>query len=118
MGSRRVFILYSSPLFARGLGALLAQIPEMEVVGMGLAGPGLSVLEEIEALAPDVILLEQEDSTPIARVPDALPGVQLITFSLNHDRVRIYQCQDIQRRGLEGVLDAIYRVSEEAAGAP
>ena len=115
---RRVFILYNSPLFARGLGALLSQVAGLEVVGMAPAGPEPPAWEEIQQLAPDVVLLQEEEVTPIASVPNALPGAQLITFSLNHDRVRIYGFQDIQRGGLEGVLDAMSRVYEEAAGTP
>lgn len=74
--------------------------------------------EEIQQFAPDVLVLEQEGVTPLSNAVDALPRARLVSLSLSQDRIRVYECHDIERRGLEGVVDAIMAVSEQESHGP
>jgi two-component system nitrate/nitrite response regulator NarL len=64
----RVLIVDDHEVFAESLQAVIAEEPDVEVVG--IAGSGAAAVREAAALAPDLILLDQ-------RLPDAR-GVELI----------------------------------------
>lgn len=113
MEMRRVFIVYKSPLFAQGLRALLSTVPGLEVVGIGPAKTAeRKAWSDLRRLAPEVIILEQGDETPLAAVLDAVPHSQLVTVSLSHNRVRVYAQRDIEGQGLEAVIEAIAEASK------
>lgn len=119
MGPRRVFILYRSGLFARGLGALLSEIPGLALVGMAPSASGDDgVRDSVQSSAPDVVVLEQEEAALLARVPDIVPDARMVALSLNNNRIRVYQCRELDGGDLEGVVDAIMLAAEGVLGAP
>lgn len=116
MEFRRVFIIYRSPLFAQGLRSLLSAVRGLEVVGIGAEQPKEEVWGAVQRLVPDVIILEEGDETPLAKIMDASPDSQLVTLSLTHNRIRAFAHRDIPCRGLEGVIEAISEASKGLEG--
>lgn len=108
---RRVFILYRTLMFAHGLKSLLSQAPGLTIVGLGPQEEG--VWEDVLRLAPDTIILEVGEDTPLWRLVDAEPEARVIAISLNHNRVRIYERLSVQGKGLEAVISAIGQASGE-----
>ncbi|HLB11357.1 MAG TPA: hypothetical protein VJO15_00205 [Dehalococcoidia bacterium] len=105
--TRRLFILYRSPLLGHGLRNLLSGVPGLEVVGMGRAGQEEEVWNEIQRLAPDVVIQEHGGKSPTAKLRGAARGIQLIAVTLAQDSRRIYGHRDMEGRGLEGIVEAI-----------
>jgi hypothetical protein len=109
MNSSRVFILASQPLFAQGVQSLLSGQPGIQVVGVALVGP--DTFAQVQAAAPDVVVIEaggEEQGRLVAHVLDSIPGARVIGLSLEDNRIHIYYQQMKQGRRVEDLLEAVW----------
>jgi DNA-binding NarL/FixJ family response regulator len=110
---KRVFMLSSQPLFSRGLEKLLGQQPDLEIIGR--EADASQALTCIQALKPDVVILDSKDwaSTPsevVAAVLKAAPHARLISLNLENDQIIVYHGE---RRTARNVDDLCAAISEE-----
>jgi two-component system nitrate/nitrite response regulator NarL len=104
MTSVRLLVVDDHTLFRRGLVALLAADPSVEVVGQ--AGDAAEAVRKARELQPDVILLDNHlpGATGIQALPDlreAAPGAKVVLLTVSEDE------QDLQaalRGGANGYL--------------
>jgi DNA-binding NarL/FixJ family response regulator len=90
--ARRVFIIWAHPLFHQTLRALLVQ-PGIEVVG----DSANYATAEIEALHPDVIIIEESETRPTGHVEtlrlleQSHWAVRIVRLSLQDNEIWMYQ---------------------------
>jgi len=86
----RIYIIASHPLFAQGVSSILEAQPDIQVVG--LCKFDSNALREIEALKPDVVVIDSEQGTR-GQITDTLlskiPGLKLGGLSLEEDDITI-----------------------------
>ena len=116
-GTIRVFIVHRNRLFREGLSFVLAQQPNMTLVG-GVAGVD-EVLGELERLRPDVILLDfclpERDGLGEARlIRGVLPQATILMIGLPELECDLLACVEAgvagclpQEASLEGLLNNI-----------
>ncbi len=108
MHPTHVFILASQPLFAQGVQSLLSGQPGIEVIGAAIVGP--DVLAQVQAAAPDVVIIEargEEQSRLVAEVLESIPGAKVIGLTLEDNRIHTYYQQMKQGRRVEDLMEAI-----------
>jgi hypothetical protein len=108
MNLSRVFILASQPLFAQGVQSLLSGQPGIEVVGFAVVGP--DTFAQVQAAAPDVVIIEaggEEQSRLVAKVLKSIPGAKVVGLTLEDDRIHTYYQQMKHGRRVEDLLEAI-----------
>nr|HID12645.1 hypothetical protein [Anaerolineae bacterium] len=108
MNPSRVFIFASQPLFAQGVQSLLSGQPGIEVVGVAVVGPDM--FAQVQAAAPDVVVIEaggEEQGRLVAQVLECIPGVKVIGLTLEDNRIHIYYQQMKQGRRVEDLLEAV-----------
>lgn len=115
MHPTRVFILASRPLLAQGVQSLLSGQPGIEVVGVATAGMETrptdpNVFAQVQAAAPDVVIIEAkggEQSRLVAKVLGSMPGARVVGLTLEDNRIHTYYQQMKQGRCVEDLLEAI-----------
>jgi len=84
----RVLIVDDEPMACRGVAARLAKVADVEIVGE--CGDGLSAVDRILALAPDLVFLDVQmpgmDGFDVLRAlpPERLPNVVFVTAYEDH----------------------------------
>jgi hypothetical protein len=119
MNSSRVFILTSQPLFAQGVQSLLSGQPGIQVVGVATVGP--DTFAQVQAAAPDVVIIEatgEEQGRLVAQVLESIPAAKVIGLSLEDNRIHIYYQQMKQGRRVEDLLEAIWGPSDWRGRGP
>jgi hypothetical protein len=104
----RVFILASRPLFAQGVESLLSGQPGIKVIGVATVDPDVFV--QVQAAAPDVVIVEAEggeQSFLVAQVLASNPAARVVGLSLDDNRIHTYYQQMKQGRRVEDLLEAI-----------
>jgi hypothetical protein len=104
----RVFILASRPLFAQGVESLLSGQPGIDVVGVATVDPDVFV--QVQAAAPDVVIVEAEggeQSFLVAQILGSNPAARVVGLSLDDNRIHTYYQQMKQGRRVEDLLEAI-----------
>ncbi len=104
----RVYILTSQPLFAQGVQSLLSGQPGIQVVGVATVAPG--VFAQVQAAAPDVVIVEiggGEQSRLVAQVLESTPGAKVVALTLEDNRIHTYYQQMKQGRRVEDLLETI-----------
>jgi len=94
MAKRRVFILYSHPLFAKGVESLLHQEADLEVAGLSLDQGDSS--EAVKAFGPDVVIIDSESQVVAQLVPTLLqqhPGLKVVSMNPGENEVTIHYRQ-------------------------
>ena len=89
----RVFILTSQPLFAQGVQSLLSGQPGIEVVGVATVDP--DVFAQVQAAAPDVVIIEAGSggqSRLVAQVLESIPGAKVVGLTLEDNRIHTSGC--------------------------
>ena len=100
----RVFVVDDHTLFRRGLIALLAQYPSVQVVGE--AGDAAEALRLAPPLAPQVVLLDNHlpgvrGIDAIRGLREAMPGVRVLMLTVSEDGEDLAQAL---RQGAQGYL--------------
>ena len=121
----RVLVVDDHPLFRDGLAALLATVPDVEVVGS--VGDGEQAVQQALALSPDVVLMDLNlPGVPgleaIRRITAATAGVGVLVLTMVDDDSTVLTALQVGARGYllkgsaqEDVLAAIRSVA--AGGA-
>ncbi len=108
MDSTNVFILASQPLFAQGVQSLLSGQPDIKVIGVATVGP--DVFAQVQAAAPDVVIIEakgEEQSRLVTQVLESVPGAKVVGLTLEDNRIHTYYQQMKQGHCVEDLLEAI-----------
>jgi len=108
MNLSRVFILVSQQLFAQGVQSLISGQPGIKVVGVAHVGPG--VFAQVQAAAPDVVIIEAgsgEQSRLVAQVLESIPEAKVVGLTLEDNCIHTYYQQMKQGHGVEDLLEAI-----------
>ena len=108
MRTTRVFILTSQSLFAQAVQSLISGQPGIHVVGAVTVGP--DVFAQVEAAAPDVVIIEAgtaDQGRLVARVLSSLPGVKVVALTLEDNLIHTYYQQMKQGRRVEDLIEAI-----------
>ena len=91
MTNKRVFVIWSHPLFHDAVRALLAH-PEIEWVGETSDYEGIE--EAVKQMRPDTVIFEEDEdrsSSQILAMPEIFPSVErIIGLNLNNNELRIY----------------------------
>ena len=91
MTNKRVFVIWSHPLFHDAVRALLAH-PEIEWVGETSDYEGME--EKVIQTNPDTVIFEDDEnrfSAQILAIPEMIPSVErIIGLNLNNNELRIY----------------------------
>ncbi len=93
MPGRRVFVIWTHPLFHESVRLLLAQ-SQVEIVGA--TSDHATAQSEIAALGPDVVIVEQTDGEEQASVETMSilrAGPRVIQLSLADNEISLYQRQ-------------------------
>ncbi|MBI4300025.1 MAG: hypothetical protein HY677_02740 [Chloroflexi bacterium] len=110
MRTQNVFILYSHPLFAKGIETLLRQDRRLRVVGMETdekAG-----MERIAVLQPDVVIVDADARgfEPVAtarRVFKESPESRIIELDIVSNGMRVYNNRSVPDDAVRDLIRAI-----------
>jgi hypothetical protein len=121
MNPTRVFILASQTLFAEGVQSLLSEQPGIEVVGVAScspsngSGPDPNVFKHIQAIDPDVVIVEAtggEKGHLVAQVLECALSAKVIGLTLEDNRIYTYYQEMKQGRSVEDLVEAIHAPTE------
>jgi len=81
----RLLIVDDHALYRRGLRSMFELEPDFEVVGE--AGDGLEAIEKVDALHPDIVLMDinmpgMDGMQATRKLADAYPGILIITLTM------------------------------------
>ena len=113
MDTRRVFIVWSHPLF-RDTIRLLLNHPALEIIGTGSDQD--EVLRQIEVLKPEIVIVEETDDnslTPVnaLKILEACPwDARVIRLSLEDNELWVYHHQ---RQSLSNSEDFLRIVQDD-----
>ncbi len=90
----RVLVVDDHALFRRGLEMVLAQEPDIEVVGE--AGDGAEAVERAEELLPDVVLMDirmprRSGIEACTAIKEAVPSAQIIMLTISDEEADLYE---------------------------
>lgn len=90
----RVLVVDDHALFRRGLEMVLAQEPDIEVVGE--AGDGSEAVERAEELLPDVVLMDirmprRSGIEACTAVKEVVPSAQIIMLTISDEEADLYE---------------------------
>lgn len=112
MSARRVFVIWTHPLFHESIRLLLRR-PNVELVGA--TSDGAVGERQIAMLRPDVVIIEEteEEQQADARIMSVLQRVpKLIRLSLEDNQLILFQRQD---RTVGQVADLLRLIVEDSA---
>jgi DNA-binding NarL/FixJ family response regulator len=100
----RVLVVDDHALFRRGLEMVLAQEPDIEVVGE--AGDGAEAVERAEELLPDLVLMDirmprRSGIEACTAIKDVVPSAQIIMLTISDEEADLY---DAIKAGATGYL--------------
>ena len=116
----RVLIVDDHALFRRGLQMVLAQEPDVEVVGE--ASDGSEAVEKAKTLKPDIVLMDvrmprRSGIEAAGDIRDALPGAKILMLTISDEEADLYESIKAGASGyllkeisIEEVADAIRSV--------
>jgi hypothetical protein len=105
MDKRRV-LLYGKSLILGTVGISLQQFPHLEVIALS---PPLPAAQELDALAPDVIIFDVEAAHPESALSllEACPGLLLIGIDPASDRLLMVSGQQTHALTMQDLVQAI-----------
>jgi two-component system NarL family response regulator len=100
----RVLVVDDHALFRRGLEMVLAQEPDMDVVGE--AGDGTEAVELAKELTPDVVLMDvrmprRGGIEACTAIKDVVPSAKIVMLTISDDEADLY---DAIKAGASGYL--------------
>ena len=116
----RVLIVDDHALFRRGLQMVLAQEPDIEVVGE--ASDGSEAVEKAKTLKPDIVLMDvrmprRSGIEATGDIRDMLPGAKILMLTISDEEADLYESIKAGASGyllkeisIEEVADAIRSV--------
>ena len=119
--SIRVLVVDDHPTFRRGLGALLASLPDVELVGE--AADGDAAVERAAALAPDVVVMDLDmpgvgGIEATRRIVAAQPSVAVLVLTMLDEDESVFAAMRAGARGyvVKGAdTDDVLRALESVA---
>jgi DNA-binding NarL/FixJ family response regulator len=119
--SIRVLVVDDHPTFRRGLGALLASLPDVELVGE--AADGEAAVERTAALAPDVVVMDLDmpglgGVEATRRIVAAQPSVAVLVLTMLDEDESVFAAMRAGARGyvVKGAdTDDVLRALESVA---
>lgn len=91
MTTKRVFVIWSHPLFHDAVRLLLAH-PDIDWVGETSDYEGM--VEIVMKISPDIVIFEEDEdrsSSQILAMPEKIPSLErIIGLNLNNNELRIY----------------------------
>jgi DNA-binding NarL/FixJ family response regulator len=111
MAVRRVFIVWSHPIFHESVRALLSHHPKIEVVGS--TSEHATAQSEFDKLKPDIILIEkpEEDVDVMTSTMQILEnsswGPRLAYLSLDDNDLRVYHREERTVAEAEDLINLI-----------
>lgn len=119
--SIRVLVVDDHPTFRRGLGALLASLPDVELVGE--AADGEAAVERAAALTPDVVVMDLDmpgvgGIEATRRIVTAQPGVAVLVLTMLDEDESVFAAMRAGARGyvVKGAdTDDVLRALESVA---
>lgn len=133
MKPARVLLADDHILFREGLAGIIAEQPDMEVVGE--ANDGLEAIVKSQELEPDLILMDVQMPTcdgieATLRIKNATPGVTIVMLTVRDDDEKLFQALKYGAQGyllknirsremlkmLRGALEGEAAISPEMAG--
>ncbi|WP_437730102.1 response regulator [Sorangium sp. So ce1335] len=112
MTKLRIFLVDDHPIVRDGLKALIDAQPDMTVVGE--AADGLSAVEAVTQLEPDIVLMDITmpklgGAEATARIKRARPAVQVVALTGYEDKVNV---QAVLQAGASGYVIKMARAAE------
>ncbi|KAA3647359.1 MAG: DNA-binding response regulator [Chloroflexi bacterium] len=133
MKPARVLLADDHILFREGLAGIIAEQPDMEVVGE--ANDGLEAIVKSQELEPDLILMDVQMPTcdgieATLRIKNEMPGVTIVMLTVRDDDEKLFQALKYGAQGyllknirsremlqmLRGALEGEAAISPELAG--
>ncbi|KAA3643852.1 MAG: DNA-binding response regulator [Chloroflexi bacterium] len=133
MKPARVLLADDHILFREGLAGIIAEQPDMEVVGE--ANDGLEAIVKSQELEPDLILMDVQMPTcdgieATLRIKNEMPGVTIVMLTVRDDDEKLFQALKYGAQGyllknirsremlqmLRGALEGEAALSPELAG--
>lgn len=106
MRKRRVAVLYTHPLFGRGVAQLLRADKRLEVVCLNVEFPGAE--DELKRLKPYAIVAEGcGESRLLNEAVRDLPAPLFITVRLDDDFMDVYHSREVVTARPESLLEVI-----------
>lgn len=102
MPELRIVLVDDHPVYSEGLAALLATLPEFEVVGT--ASNGAEALEVVAATAPDVVVMDvqmpvMDGLEATRRLAVQAPGVGVVVLTMSEDDDTVFEAMRAGARG-------------------
>lgn len=92
MTTKRVFVIWSHPLFHDAVRLLLAH-PEIDWVGETSNYENLE--EKVKQMKPEIVIFEEDETSLLAQIlamPERYPSLErIIGLNLNNNELRLYQ---------------------------
>jgi DNA-binding NarL/FixJ family response regulator len=110
MTVKRIFLLSNQSLLSQGVEILLRQDQGVELVGEETEVE--RAIERIQALDPDVVLVEQEPpagdpAAVIMRILNAVPNTKIVGVHLADNTIRVYRGERRTVRAIGDLLQVI-----------
>ena len=109
----RVFIVYRNGLFAEGVRSVLAKRRTVQVVGMQRSVA--KALKAVEALRPDVIIMEEsvpeKKTDRLEALLDGAVAGRVVRLSLDHYHATVYHHQHVKAANAADLVKAIRGVA-------
>lgn len=105
MDKKRVVLISVPSLLGEGLERILRGAEDMELIGPWNVDS--QVLSQLSQLAPDVVLVAQEDgeqagiASLTARIVEQYPDLAVVRIGLQHDTLRVYTSHALSARSAE-----------------
>lgn len=115
---RRVLIIEGGSLLEEGMGALLAREPDLHVKGVSFADE-TTFLQDVAAMRPDVILMNESGPLTSERMLDllkrvpALAGMRVILVRSQDNTINMYEHQQVVATKVDDLLNLVRSAQDD-----
>ncbi len=111
----RVYLVFRNQLFGDAVRAILQTHPEIQLVGARAERD--EVMQDVTALAPDIVLLEETDDGPAVHIADVMLSkpapCRVITLRLNEDGMHVWSQTWRRTVRSQDLVEAIVTAGDE-----